>query len=181
MESDREYMNCCKMQNMYNDCNMKYKSCDGIMPKLNMPPYMYNNCMNVYDKPDYTMVSRHNMHPNMYQMNNMEPIEHMCGKTYKILIVHVDMCVQKIMMENMGVMPKAMSKEKFNKHMNDMICEVMRKEDEIKKHVVIDRSSVEDSEDLTRAFCPYCNGMLNSALSILFVTELLKRGCTHCY
>lgn len=181
MESDREYMNCCQMPNMYNGCDMKYKNCDGIMPKLNMPPYLYNNCMNVYDGMSYNHEHRMDMNPGFYQMQNIEPIEHMCGKTYKILIVHVENCMQKIMMENMGVMPKAMSKEKFNKHMNDMICEVMKKEEEIKKHVVIDRNSVETSDDLTRSFCPYCNGMLKDALSILFVTQLLKRGCTHCY
>jgi len=124
---------------------------------------------------EYPMAPMHHM------QQNMEPLENMCGKTYKVLIVHVHKSMHKIMMENMGVMPKAISKEKFKQEMNDMICEVMKKEDEIKKIVVIDRSETGESESTDRAFCPFCNGLLRDTLSILFVTELLRGGCTFCY
>ena len=157
-----------------------------------MPPYMHGKCMEKWDEMPNMCSKYMNMCDNMpygmrgdypmhYMHQNMQPLENMCGKTYNVLIVHVHKKVHKIMMENMGVMPKAISKEKFNKDMNDMICEVMKNEDEIKKIVVIDRVETEDKEDRTRAFCPFCNGLLRDTLGILFVTELLRGGCTHCY
>ena len=79
------------------------------------------------------------------------------------------------------MMPKAISKEKFNKEMNEMLCEVMIHEDEIKQLVIVDRSETENSESTDRAFCPYCNGLLKDTLGILFITELLKGGCVSCY
>jgi len=57
----------------------------------------------------------------------------------------------------------------------------MKKEDEIKKIVVVDRNETNEEENTDRAFCPFCNGLLRDTLSILFVTELLRGGCTHCY
>jgi hypothetical protein len=65
----------------------------------------------------------------MHNMMKMEPIENMCG-SYKMLIVYVEKTINKIMMENMGMMPKAISKDKYHKEMNEMLCEVMKKEKE---------------------------------------------------
>ena len=115
-----------------------------------------------------------------YPMMKMEPIENMCG-SYKMLIVYVEKSINKIMMENMGMMPKAISKDKYHKEMNEMLCEVMKKEKELKEIVVVDRCETEDTEDLDRNMCPYCGGFLKDTLGILFLTELLKRGCTSCY
>ena len=56
-----------------------------------------------------------------------------------------------------------------------------QKEDEIKKIVVVDRTETSEGENTDRAFCPFCNGLLRDTLGILFVTELLKGGCTYCY
>ena len=170
------------MNDMYQDmykqnCNME-----------NMPPYMYGKCMNMpccngymmqYNMPNYS--SRSDMYMNSYGMQMMEPLENMCGKTYKILIVCVRKTVQKIMMENMGMMPKCISKEMFNKHLNDTMCEVVKQEDEIKKCVVVDRTETEEKEDISRGFCPYCNGMLKDVVTILLINELIRGGCTNCY
>lgn len=198
MELDRSYMGYNPMMNYMDNCPMNCQKMDNKYMDKGMPPYMYGKCMDKWDDTPnmcskfmnpcdnmptpYTM--RSDMHP-MQQMGhmhqNMEPLENMCGKTYKVLIVHVHKTMHKMMMENMGVMPKAISKDKFNKEMNDMICEVMKREDEIKKIVVIDRSETEDGESTDRVFCPFCNGLLRDTLSILFVTELLRGGCTFCY
>jgi len=192
MEFDRNYMGHYQMMN-YMD------SCPGLCPKYEnkymekmSSPYMYDKYMDKWDDTPKACCKYMNMCDDMpygmrgeYMMphmkNNMEPIENMCGKTYKLLIVHVHKTMHKMMMENMGVMPKAISKEKFKKEMNEMICEVMKQEDEIKKIVVIDRSETEGEESTDRAFCPFCNGLLRDTLGILFVTELLRGGCTFCY
>ena len=63
----------------------------------------------------------------------------------------------------------------------DWIVDKEATEEDIKKIVVLDRVEKEDGESETRAFCPFCNGLLKDTLSILFVTELLKGGCTFCY
>ena len=188
MDFERNYNEYCPMMN--NMCNNPLQYMQN-MPK-DMPPYMYGKCMdkmdvnpnmchkymNMYD----TMPGQYNFRTNMDNMQYaMEPIEKMCGKTYNILIMHVHKTMHKIVRENMGVMPKAISKDKFNKEMNDMLCEVMKKEDEIKKIVVVDRTETSESENTDRAFCPFCNGLLRDTLGILFVTELLKGGCTYCY
>ena len=194
MEFDRNYMGFGPMMNHMDNCPGQCPKFENKFMEKGMPPYMYGNCMEKWDNTPNMCSKYMNMHDNMpmhysmrgeYPMHhmhqNMEPIENMCGKTYKVLIVHVHKTMHKIMMENMGVMPKAISKEKFNKEMNDMICEVMKNEDEIKKIVVIDRSETEESESTDRAFCPFCNGLLRDTLGILFVTELLRGGCTFCY
>lgn len=188
MEFDRNYMPYYHMMNNMDNCPAK---CSSMQKE--MPPYMYGKYTNKWEQmPD--MCSKYmNMYDNMpmsysprgeYMMphinQNMEPLENMCGKTYKILVVHVHKRMHKMMMENMGVMPKGISKEKFNKEMNDMLCDIMKNEEEIKKIVVIDRSEMNE-ENTDRAFCPFCNGLLKDTLSILFVTELLKGGCTFCY
>lgn len=201
MEFDRNYMGYNPMMNHMDICpGQCYKFENKYMDK-GMPPYMYGKCMEKWDDtPNMcskylnmcdNMPGKYNMRADMYPMQymgnmnhmhqNMEPLENMCGKTYNILIVHVHKAMHKIMMENMGTMPKAISKDKFNKEMNDMICEVMKNEDEIKKIVVIDRVETEEEEGTDRVFCPYCNGLLRDTLGILFVTELLKGGCTSCY
>ncbi len=156
----------CKMYGMYG-MPMQYNPC--------MKPQGYNGCNNVYPM----------MHMNCgrgygYPMMHMEPIENMCG-TYKMLIVYVEKSISKIMMENMGMMPNAISKEKYHKEMNEMLCEVMKKEKELKELVVVDRLETEDKEDMNRSMCPYCGGFLKDTLGILFLTELLKRGCVSCY
>ena len=193
MEFDRNYMG---YGNMMNNMNMNPGQCFNFENKCmekTIPPYMHGKCMDKWEdtsamcskylNPCDNMPGNYGMRceymmPNMHQ--NMEPLENMCGKTYKVLIVHVHKAMHKIMMENMGVMPKAISKEKFNKEMNEMICEVMKNEDEIKKIVVIDRSETEE-ENTDRVFCPFCNGLLRDTLGILFVTQLLRGGCTFCY
>lgn len=189
MEFDRNYMG---YMPMMHNCPTQCMKMENKYMEKGMPPYMYGNCMekwnqtpdmcakfmNPCDNMPYSMRGEYPMH---HMHNNMEPLENMCGKTYNILIVHVHKTMHKIMMENMGVMPKAISKDKFNKEMNNMICEVMKKEDEIKKIVVIDRNETNQSESTDRAFCPFCNGLLKDALGILFVSELLKGGCTFCY
>lgn len=194
MDFDRNYMGYCPMMNYMENYPYDCSKYENKFIEKGMPPYMHAKCndkwedtsnmcckyMNMCDnmpctmRGEYPMTHMHHMH------QNMEPLESMCGKTYKVLIVHVHKTMHKIMMENMGVMPKSISKEKFKKEMNDMICEVMKKEAEIKKLVVIDRSETEE-ESTDRAFCPFCNGLLRDTLSILFVTELLRGGCTTCY
>lgn len=149
-----------------------------------MPLHMCGKCGNV--NMSNTMpwgYGRGGYHYPMYGMSNtkMEPIENMCGNTYKIMMVSVEKTVKKIMMENMGMMPKAIAKEKFNKEMNEMLCEIMSHEDEIKSFVIVDRSETEANENTDRAFCPYCNGLLKDTLGILFITELLRGGCVSCY
>lgn len=192
MEFDRNYMGYGHMMNHMDNCPGQCFKFDNKYMEKTMPPYMYGKCMEKWDEsPNMcskylnacdNMPGNYGMRTDMYHMHhNMEPLENMCGKTYKVLIVHVHKTMHKIMMENMGVMPKAISKEKFNKEMNDMICEVMKKEEEIKKIVVVDRNENGESESTDRAFCPFCNGLLKDALGILFVTELLKGGCTFCY
>lgn len=193
MEFDRNYMGYNPMNPMMNHMD-NYPKYENKFMEKGMPPYMYGKCMDKWEeKPNmcckymnmcdnmpmpYSMRGEYPMH---HMQQHMEPLESMCGKTYNVLIVHVHKKMHKIMMENMGVMPKAISKEKFNKEMNDMICEVMKNEDEIKKIVVIDRSETEESESTDRAFCPFCNGLLRDTLGILFITELLRGGCTFCY
>lgn len=193
MDFDRNYMGYNHMGCMMDMCPGQCINQENKYKEMKvMPPYMYGKCMEKWDDTPNMCSKYMNMYDNMpygmrgdYPMHhihhNMEPLENMCGKTYKVLIVHVHKTMHKIMMENMGVMPKAISKEKFNKEMNDMICEVMKNEDEIKKIVVVDRVETDDKEDTTRAFCPYCNGLLRDTLGILFVTELLKGGCVNCY
>ena len=158
---------------MYGKCmgNCEPKQCDNYMvPPMYMNTYCRGEmCMNPYD------MQAMNMNMGM----NMEPIETMCGKTYKTLMMDVKKTVSKIAMENMGMLPKAISKDMFNRHMNDLIIEVMKKEVEIKKMVMVERDETEETED-DRAFCPYCNGLLKNLLSVLLVTELVKGGCTHC-
>ncbi len=150
----------------------------------------FNHCMNhnmnyipnYYNK-EYECMPGHLARGYGYPMNNMmkmEPLENMCG-SYKMLIVYVEKSINKIMMENMGMMPKAISKEKYHKEMNEMLCEVMKKEKELKELVVVDRCETEDKEDLDRALCPYCGGFLKDTLGILFLTQLMKRGCVSCY
>ena len=192
MDFDRNYMDYGHMMNNMNMCPGQCFKFEDKCMEQGMPPYMHGKCMDKWEhKPDmcskylnpcYNMPG-YNVRGEymMPHMQHMEPLENMCGKTYNILIVHVHKTMHKMMMENMGVMPKAISKDKFNKEMNEMICEVMKNEDEIKKIVVIDRVETEDKEDETRAFCPFCNGLLKDTLGILFVTELLKGGCTFCY
>ncbi len=194
MEFDRNYMGYGPMMNQIDNCPGQCLKFENKYMEKGMPPYMYGKCMEKWDDvpnmcskymPAWDKMPMHydvRGDNTMYHMHqNMEPLENMCGKTYKVLIVHVHKTMHKIMLENMGVMPKAISKDKFNKEMNDMICEVMKKEDEIKKIVVIDRKETDDVESTARAFCPFCNGLLRDALGILFVTELLKGGCTFCY
>lgn len=201
MEFDRNYMGYGPMMNNMDNCPMQCPKFENKFMEKGMqmmPPYMYGKCMdkwetapnmcskfmNPCDNMPYSMRGEYpmqHMQPMSHMHQNMEPLENMCGKTYKVLIVHVHKTMHKIMMENMGVMPKAISKEKFNKEMNDMICEVMKREDEIKKIVVIDRSETSEEENTDRAFCPFCNGLLRDTLGILFVTELLRGGCTSCY
>jgi len=197
MDFDRNYMGYYPMMNHMDNCHMQCPKMENKFMEKEMPPYMCGKCMekwedtpnvcckymNMCDKMpmNYGMRGEYPMAPMHHMQQNMEPLENMCGKTYKVLIVHVHKSMHKIMMENMGVMPKAISKEKFKQEMNDMICEVMKKEDEIKKIVAIDRNETEETENTDRAFCPFCNGLLRDTLSILFITELLRGGCTACY
>ena len=153
--------------------NIECKS--GMMEYAPCMNYMHNYCNKEYDCMPGNWGRGYG-----YPMMKMEPIETMCA-SYKMLIVYVEKSVGKIMMENMGVMPKAISKEKYHKEMNEMLCEVMKKEKELKELVVVDRTETEDTEDLDRNMCPYCGGFLKDTLGILFLTELLKRGCVSCY
>ena len=193
MDFERNYMGHYPMMNYMDNCPGSCPKVENKFMEKGIPPYMCGKCMEKWDETPNMCCKYMNMCDNMpmpygmrgeYPMHHMhqsvEPLENMCGKTYNVLIVHVHKTMHKIMMENMGVMPKAISKEKFKKEMNDMICEVMKKEDEIKKLVVIDRSETEE-ENADRVFCPFCNGLLRDTLSILFVTELLRGGCTSCY
>ena len=116
-----------------------------------------------------------------YQMQKIESLENMCSQTYKMLIVKVRKTIQIIIMENMGMMPTSISKEKFNKYLNDTICEVMKQEDDIKKMVVVERDETETEEENNRDFCPYCHGLLKDTIAFLLITELIKGGCTTCY
>ena len=156
----------------------------------NMPPYMYGKCMNMENLPynnkfmpcmGNNMTNCHmrgDMYMNPYMMKNLEPIENMYGSTYKILIVYVRKVVQSIMMDNMGMMPASISKDSFNKYMNDMMCDALKNVDEIKNVMIVDR---DETEDVDRGNCPYCSSMLKDTLAILLVTELLRNGCNSCY
>ena len=82
-----------------------------MFPKCNVPcENMYGNYMNMNmnmcDNMPMNTCYRHdmNMHMHPYNMQKMEPLENMCGKTYKVLMVHVNETVHKIVMENMGTM-----------------------------------------------------------------------------
>ena len=165
----------CGMYNMPN--NYGHMECKNTMMDFN--PCMNHNMNYMYNKPCECMPGNW-ARGYGYPMMKMEPIENMCG-SYKMLIVYVEKSINKIMMENMGMMPKAISKDKYHKEMNEMLCEVMKKEKELKELVVVDRLETEDKEDLDRNMCPYCGGFLKDTLGILFLTELLKRGCTSCY
>lgn len=168
----------CGMYNMPN--NYGHMECKNTMMEFN--PCMNHNANympNYYNKP-YECMHGNWARGYGYPMMKMEPLENMCG-TYKMLIVYVEKSINKIMMENMGMMPKAISKDKYHKEMNEMLCEVMKKEKELKELVVVDRLETEDKEDLDRNMCPYCGGFLKDTLGILFLTELLKRGCVSCY
>ncbi len=177
------YENKCN-EGMYGTCNMQHNyghmDCKNTMMDFNPcinhnMNYMHNYCNKPYDCMPGNLARGYG-----YPMMKMEPIENMCG-SYKMLIVYVEKSVNKIMMENMGMMPKAISKDKYHKEMNEMLCEVMKKEKELKEMVVVDRTETEDTEDLDRNMCPYCGGFLKDTLGILFLTELLKRGCVSCY
>lgn len=151
-----------------------------------MPPYMYGKCNSMCNPMCNT---QQNIMPNMYMCPNncrggyntyaMEPIENLCGKHYKMLMVYVNKSMTKIVTENMGMMPKYISKDKFNIEVNAMMCEVIKHEKEIKQVVVEKREETEEIED--REFCPYCNGFLKGTLEIIFVMELLRNGCAFCY
>ena len=188
MEFDRNYMNVKPMLNDLSSCNKYYQKCDGKMMDCPMMhhPYMHANYMHGWDNNMcHNNMCMGHMHTydkyrtDMYNMQYMEPIENLCGKTYNIYMMSINKSMQKIMMENLGMMPKAISKEKFNKEMNDIICDVMKKEDEIKEIVIMKRD--DEQQDETRAFCPFCHGVLRDTLGILFVTELLRNGCVSCY
>lgn len=193
LEMDRYKMFGQYGQYSMNNCIDKQMQCGMGLNNVNMPPYMYGKCLNPYEntympmnQPMSNINCPYRGEYNMYSVNNyqtqaMEPIENMNTKLYKFLINHVQKAMQKILTENMGVMPKAISKEKYNKSMNYMISEVMKQEDEIKQLVVIDRNETEEKEDTTRDFCPYCNGMLQTTLSTIFIIELLRAGCAYCY
>lgn len=161
--------------------NMKPMNMENNMEQMMMPPYMYGKCM--YNTPEMQ-----NINMCMYQNKcrggymgypvNMEPVENMCGKHYKILLSYVSKEMNKIVVENMGVMPNSISKDKFNKHVNSMMCEVIKEEKEIKMLIVQKR---EEDDEENRGACPYCNGYLKSMVEIIFVMELLKNNCTFCY
>lgn len=174
----------CGMYNMgYMPQQHNHMECKSGMMEWN--PWMNQNMNHIHN---YCNKGCECMPGNMargygYPMQNvikMEPIENMCG-SYKMLIVYVEKSINKIIMENMGMMPKAISKDKYHKEMNEMLCEVMKKEKELKEIVVVDRTETEDKEDLDRVMCPYCGGFLKDTLGILFLTELVKRGCVSCY
>ena len=121
MEFDRNYMGYNPMINHIDNCAGQCFKYENKFMEKGMPPYMYGKCMDKWgDTPN--MCSKYmNTCDNMpmhcgirgeYLMqHNMEPLENMCGKTYKVLIVHVHKTMHKIMMENMGMMPKAISKD----------------------------------------------------------------------
>lgn len=192
MEQDRNFMG-------FNGMMQGNEYCTYHQPKFmknmdNMPSYMYGKCMTMnenmpcgnymmdgYQQMNMNNCCRGDMYMNPYQMQKMEPLESMCGKSYRVFIVYVRKTVQKIVMDNMGMMPKSISKEHFNKYMNDMICEVMKQEDEIKKLVIVDRNETDEEESTDRVFCPFCHGMLRDTLALLLVTELIRGGCTSCH
>lgn len=170
------------------NCNMKpnmQMNMENKAEQMMMPPYMYGKCM--YNMPQMTDANymylnmckcRGGYNTYMPYANNMEPIENMCGKHYKIMMTYVSKEMNKIVVENMGMMPNSISKDKFNKHVNSMMCEVIKQEKEIKMLVVQKR---DDETEEDRAVCPYCSGYLKSMLEIIFVMELLRNNCTFCY
>ena len=178
MEQEKnEYMGLTKGNMCYN------------MDMCKMPPYMYGKCAGMYENmpctnymmPPYDNMfsNRTEMYMNPYGYNKMEPLENMYTKAYKALIVYVRKIMQKIMMDNMGMMPKAISKEKFNMYLNDLVSTVLKDEAKIKK-LYMDLVDDEKTND-DREFCPFCSGMLKDTLSILLITELLRSGCVNCY
>lgn len=184
MELDRNYMGFYPMMNKmdsYNTYCPKYENKMMECPMMHNP-YMHGKCMGMWDN---NMCYNHmntydKSRGDMYNMQYMEPLENLCGKTHKIFMGCINKSMQKIIMENMGMMPKAISKEKFNKEMNDMLCEIMKNEKEIKKLVVVERTE-DTNEEESRVFCPFCHGILRDTLGILFITELLRNGCVSCY
>ena len=175
----------------YSNMNMNSMALGGNM---NMPPYMYGKCMNMtidnnpcnsflmsYMDNNYKhYCSRGDMYMNPYMMKNIEPIENMYGNTYSVLIVYVRKTMQNIMMENMGVIPNSISKEKFNDHVNDMMCDMLKEEEKIMKMLMTKRDETEEQNE-ERSSCPLCRTMIKDTLTILFITELLKSGCNSCY
>lgn len=176
------------MENCYEKYG--YNMNDMQMPNYNYGmPYMDNmtqmpmNMCSKFMNSCYTEPHMMHMcgHRGGYGGYKVEPLENMCGNTYNFFMMYVDKTVNKIVMENMGMMPKAISKEKFNKEVNEMLCEVMREEDKLKKMLINKRNEVDVEETTDRGVCPYCNSLLKDTLGILFITKLLRGGCTGCF
>ena len=174
MEQDKNYMGCMQCLGMNNMPPYMYAKCtnmENMTYNNKFMPCMENNIPSCYHRGD--------MYLNPYIMQKMEPIENMYASTYKILIVYVRKTMQGIMMDNMGMVPRAISKDSFNKYMNDMLCEAMKNIDEIKKMMIV--KSNETDEEVDRGNCQFCSSMLKDTLTFLLVTELLRGGCTSCY
>lgn len=141
--------------NMFN-CNM------GNMPSTNM---------------DYPMM-------NEYEYSNhgkyMEPINMNFTYLHKMVMEEVNIHIKKIMISNMGQMPKAISKDMYKKELNDMLANIMKNEDEIKKQIA-GKNELENEGETDRIFCPYCQGFMGNMLGFVFLNSLLTRGCLFCY
>lgn len=110
----------------------------------------------------------------------MEPINTNFTNLHKMVIEEVNIHVKKIMISNMGQMPKAISKDMYKKELNEMLTNVMKNEDEIKKQMT-SREELENGENTDRLFCPYCQGFMGNMLGFVFLNSLINRGCLYCY
>lgn len=165
MNSNIQYMLGCNMNN-----GKVYKQNNALD---NMQPYNYNdedinNSMNMREIKNYAP-------------EKMEPIESLCNELHKIIIDVVDEDIDKLITENMDMMPKAISKEQYKKEVEKMFNNLVKKEEISKKYIYDSNTNRVKYGENNRISCPNCGGTLKSILEIMFITQLIKRGCIFCY
>jgi len=149
---------------------MKYDECK---PKNSTYPWEctdtchnMNHNMNMHMKPDYHMHGEQHM-----------PIQNMGSKVYAYVYEKVLISVNKFM-PNISVMPKAISKDKFNMILNDCMSNLTKEEKYLKEML---KSRCVEHVEGDRAFCPFCNGMLKSVVEVALITSLINGGCAFCF
>lgn len=177
MDLNNRYCNMCNMCNMPNQNYMH-------MPYYEYKPNMgYGyQMMNTYE--DNEMPMNHDYYNNYeYNQGNkmMKPMTMNFTPLHKMVYEEVNIHIKKIMMSNMGTLPKSMSMDMYKKELNEMTMSLMKKENEIKRMLLSREETSEKEENNDRLFCPYCQGFLGNMLGFVFLNSLINRGCRFCY
>lgn len=170
--------------NMCNPCNMKNMNQNCMnMPCCNYKPSIGYDCYNMNIKENNEMPMNYGYYNYGYTNTNkmMKPMNTNYTPLHKIIYEEVNMHIKKLMINNMGIMPKSISMDMYKKELNEMLANLMKKENEIKKMMLSREEIDEKIEEDDRLFCPYCQGFLGNMLGLVFLNSLINGGCTFCY